>query len=70
MGSNEAAHRKAIVYTLVANCRMHQIDPYAYLKDVLEKLPTTTNQTVAQLTPRNWKKNRSQSGQAEKQTAA
>jgi len=44
--------------TLVENCRLHGIDPYAYLKDVLEHLPTTTNQQVAQLTPLNWKKGR------------
>ncbi|HYI96026.1 MAG TPA: hypothetical protein VEX68_20960 [Bryobacteraceae bacterium] len=27
----------------------------AYLKDALEKLPTTTNQRVAEMTPLNWK---------------
>ncbi len=27
-----------------------------YLKDVLERLPAATNQTVAQLTPLHWKK--------------
>jgi hypothetical protein len=31
---------------------------YAYLKDVLERLPRTTNQEVARLTPLNWQKAR------------
>jgi len=57
MGSAEAGERNTVVYTLVANCRMHGIEPYAYLKDVLTRLPTTSNQEVEQLTPLNWKKN-------------
>lgn len=55
-GSEEAGTRNAAVFTLVQNCRMHGIDPYAYLKDVLEKLPRTTNQQVAELTPLQWKR--------------
>jgi hypothetical protein len=35
---------------------MHGVEPYAYLKDVLERLPLATNQTVAELTPLAWKK--------------
>jgi hypothetical protein len=29
------------------------MEPYTYLKDVLERLPGTTNQQVGQLTPQN-----------------
>jgi hypothetical protein len=47
-----------VIYTLIENCRMHGVEPYTYLKDVLERLPTMTNQQVAQLTPLNWKKTR------------
>lgn len=54
-GSEEAGHRSAVMYTLIENCRLHGVEPYAYLKDVLERLPTTTNQQVGQLTPLNWK---------------
>jgi hypothetical protein len=57
-GSEEAGVRSAVIYTLVANCRLHGVEPHAYLKDVLERLPTATSQTVAQLTPLNWKKAR------------
>ena len=55
-GSEEAGGRSAVIYTLIENCRMHGVEPYAYLKDVLERFPTMTNQQVAQLTPLNWKK--------------
>ena len=57
-GSQEAGQRSAVMYTLIANCRLHGVEPYTYLKDVLERLPTTTNQQVAQLTPLNWHKAR------------
>jgi len=59
-GSEAAGERSAVMYTLIENCRMHGVEPIAYLKDVLERLPTTTNQQVAQLTPLNWKKARQQ----------
>ncbi|MCB1128331.1 MAG: transposase domain-containing protein, partial [Verrucomicrobiae bacterium] len=42
----------------IENCRMHGVEPYAYLKDVLTRLPTTTNRQVVQLTPLNWQKAR------------
>jgi transposase len=54
-GSDETGMRNAAVFTLIQNCRMHGLDPCAYLKDVLEKLPTTTNQQVDELTPLQWK---------------
>jgi len=57
-GSEEAGARNAVIYTLIQNCRMHGVDPSAYLKDVLERLPTTTNQQVAELTPLKWKQAR------------
>jgi transposase len=57
-GSEEAGQRNAVVYTLIANCRLHGIEPYEYLKDVLTRLPSTTNHTVSQLTPLKWKEAR------------
>jgi transposase len=60
-GSEEAGERGAEIYTLIANCRMHGVEPYAYLKDILERLPRATNQTVAELTPLAWKKAREKS---------
>lgn len=40
---------------------MHGVEPCEYLKDVLERLPRTTNQQVEQLTPLNWKRARQHS---------
>ena len=61
-GSQEAGRRNAVIYTLIANCRMHGVEPHAYLKDLLERLPTMTNQDrLDQLTPLHWKKAREKS---------
>jgi hypothetical protein len=46
------------MYTLIQNCRLHGVEPYAYLQDVLARLPRTTNHEVSQLTPANWKRAR------------
>jgi transposase len=53
-GAEDAGQRNAIVYTLIANCRLHGVEPYEYLKDVLSRLPSATNHQLADLTPKNW----------------
>jgi transposase len=55
-GEAEAGARSAILYTIVENCRRRGIDPFAYLRDVFTRLPTTTNWQVKNLTPEAWAK--------------
>jgi transposase len=38
-GSEKAAQRGAIIYSLIATAKMHGWDPYKYVKMLLEKLP-------------------------------
>jgi len=54
-GSDEGGKRAAILYSLVATCKAHGIDAWAYLRDVLERIPTLPNSRRAELLPRNWK---------------
>ena len=54
MGHKESGQRNAVIYSLVETCRMLDIEPYAYLKDILQRLPTATNKNVSELTPANW----------------
>ncbi len=42
-GAEEAGWRSAVIYSIITNCRSRGIDPHAYLKDFLMKLPTATN---------------------------
>ena len=44
IGSPEAGQRSAIIYSIVVSCERHGIDPLAYMTDVLEKLPSMSNQ--------------------------
>ena len=54
IGEAEAGERSAILYTIIESCRRHAIDPYAYLRDVLTRLPTMTNWQIKVITPAAW----------------
>jgi transposase len=53
-GEANAGHRAAIIYTIIESCRRHDIDPYEYLRDVFNRLPSATNHQVKDLTPAAW----------------
>jgi len=44
-----------IFQSLLVTCKMHGIDPYTYLVDVLQRVGDHPKSKVHQLTPRNWK---------------
>ncbi len=56
MGDADAGERGAIIYTVIESCRRRKIDPYAYLKDVLTRLPRMTNHQIPEVTPEAWAK--------------
>ncbi len=56
IGEAQAGERGAILYTIIENCRRRGIDPYAYLRDVLTRLPTMTNWQIKDITPEAWAK--------------
>jgi transposase len=60
MGEAEAGERGAIIYTIIESCRRRGVDPYAYLKDVLTRLPNMTNWQIPEVTPAAWAKARLQ----------
>jgi hypothetical protein len=43
------------MHSLIVTCRLHQIDPYDYLVDVLQRVGQHPASRVAELTPRLWK---------------
>jgi transposase len=53
-GSHDAAGRAAMVYSLMATCKLHHINPYHWLKDVLEHMHLFTTNNIEQLLPQNW----------------
>lgn len=53
-GSLRAGKRAAAVMSLVHSARLNGHDAYAYLKDVLERLPTQPASRVQELLPHRW----------------
>ena len=51
IGEAEAGERAAILYTLIESCRSHGLDPFAWLRDVLTRLPTMAVSRIPELTP-------------------
>jgi transposase len=58
IGEANAGERSAIVYTVIESCRRRGVEPYAYLRDVLTRLPHLTNKQVPQIVPAAWGKAR------------
>ena len=54
-GSIEGAKRMAIIYSLVATCKLNGVNPYEYFLDILPKAAAYPNKNIADLTPINWK---------------
>ena len=56
IGHPDAGQRSAIIYSIVVSCQRHGHDPLAYLRDVLTRLPSMTNQDDLQpLLPASWR---------------
>ena len=59
IGEAGAGHRSALIYTIVASCRQHGLDPFEYLCNVLTLLPSATTSDIPHLTPAAWTRGRS-----------
>lgn len=53
-GSHEAAQRSAMLYSLFGTCKLHGVNPFEWMKDVLQNIPAYPVNQVAQLLPHNW----------------
>ncbi len=53
-GSLRSGKRAAALMTLIQSARLNGHDPYAYLKDVLTRLPTLKASELSELLPHNW----------------
>ncbi len=53
-GSLRSGKRAAAIMSLIQSARLNGHDPYAYLKDVLTRLPTQRASEIGQLLPHQW----------------
>ena len=53
-GSDEGGRRAAAIYTLIATAKLNNIDPQAWLADMLARLPDHPAKRIHELLPWNW----------------
>ena len=53
-GSDAGGHRAAAVYTLIETCKMNDVDPQAWLADVLARINDHKIHDLAALLPWHW----------------
>lgn len=55
VGQEAGGEKAANLFTLMITCKRLGVEPYAYLQDILRRLPTHLDKDIWQLTPRGWK---------------
>jgi transposase len=57
-GNHESAKRTAVIYSLMASCKVNDVNPQEWLTDVLNRIQDQKNQKMDELLPHIWKLNR------------
>jgi len=60
-GSDNGGNTAAVLFSLIATCGRHKIDPFAYLRDVLDRISATPVSQLPWLLPDQWKADRTAS---------
>jgi transposase len=55
VGQEAGGEKAANLFSLMITCKRLGVEPYAYLHDILRRLPSHPNKDIWQLTPRGWK---------------
>ena len=59
-GSDEGGHRAAIIHTLIETARLNDVDPEAWLGDVISRIADHPNTKIDELLPWKWSRAGSQ----------
>ena len=52
---HKSGERTAYVYSLIACCKLNNIDPYQYFADVLNRINSHNHKNLEELLPHKWK---------------
>jgi transposase len=63
-GSDEGGRRAAAIYTLIQTAKLNDVDPQAWLADILARLQDHPAKRIDQLLPWNWKREHTQKAAA------
>jgi len=55
-GSSEHAQNLAVLHSIVVTCRLHEVNPYECIRDMLIRVQTHPASRVAELMPWRWKR--------------
>ena len=55
LGSDAGGKTAAIHFSLIASCQRHEVNPFEYLKDALERIASTPISKLSDLLPSRWK---------------
>ena len=55
IGHPQAGWRSAVIYSVIVSCRRRGIDPWEYLRDVLQRLPAMKQSEISSVLPSCWK---------------
>ena len=53
-GSDVHAQAAAAIFSILASCRLHKLEPWKYLDEVLRLLPYWPASRYIELAPKNW----------------
>jgi hypothetical protein len=59
-GSERGGDRAAFMYSLIVTAKLNDIDPQAWLADVLARMPNTPVSRLPELLPWNWRQHSAQ----------
>lgn len=54
IGHPNAGQVSAVIYTIIENCRMNEVNPFEYLVDVLPRIQDHPINRISELLPRQW----------------
>jgi hypothetical protein len=54
-GSDNGGQTAAILFSFIATCERHTVNPFEYLRDVLDRIAETPLSKLAELLPHRWK---------------
>jgi transposase len=60
VGSEKGGHTAAVLYSFTSTCHRLGVEPWAYLQDALQRLPSTPPERLAELLPDRWQAARGQ----------
>jgi hypothetical protein len=58
LGSEASGPTSAILFTIIESAKRHGLEPYAYIRYLLEPLPSTTNWNLHKLAPAEYAKSK------------